>query len=349
MRSAARRCTWPTNRSPRRKLSPQTDIWPLGLIAYYMLTGRSYWKSANDPEASMQALFMEILMAPMAPASQRLLEQGADFTLPASFDDWLMRCIDRVPEQRFESASAAIIALEAALRVQLPASASVHAGAPAGSAQRVAAPARLSRTATVPELPVIGDLRASTVGSMPALESQSLRPHSGLAEAGILGKLRERPLLAALAVGALLSMLVVVALLNGGNPIEPIEAAPASAAPLSPPEATPPVAALPEQAVPAAEQHVIASPQPHPIAADSQLRVAPPVEPVQQPRTAEQPVRSTQALRPTLTRAAPPRGAEPPSTALDPPSSPGAAAKRTNANKPRSAPAAPALNPFDTR
>jgi serine/threonine protein kinase len=54
------------------KLSPQTDIWPLGLIAYYMLTGRRYWKSANDPEASMQALFMEILMAPMAPANSGL-------------------------------------------------------------------------------------------------------------------------------------------------------------------------------------------------------------------------------------------------------------------------------------
>src|SRR5688500_5274471 len=46
-------------------LSPQTDVWALGLITYYVLTGRRYWRSAEQPGAGVQSLFAEILTLPM--------------------------------------------------------------------------------------------------------------------------------------------------------------------------------------------------------------------------------------------------------------------------------------------
>jgi serine/threonine-protein kinase len=96
-------------------VSPCTDVWALGLIAHVLLTGRSYWKSANKPAAIVQSLFAEIVSLPMEPPRQRLRESGLPNRLPEAFDAWLLRCIDRQPERRFESAGAAIDALDRAL------------------------------------------------------------------------------------------------------------------------------------------------------------------------------------------------------------------------------------------
>src|SRR6185503_1006620 len=40
-------------------VSPASDVWALGLIAFYMLTGRSYWLSARD--AAKRPSVMEVL------------------------------------------------------------------------------------------------------------------------------------------------------------------------------------------------------------------------------------------------------------------------------------------------
>lgn len=93
-------------------LSPQTDVWAFGLIAYHMLTGARYWRSGGDQEESnLQALFAEILTLPLAAPSARLREQNVSIELPAAFDAWLLRCIDREASQRFPSAGAAVEAL----------------------------------------------------------------------------------------------------------------------------------------------------------------------------------------------------------------------------------------------
>ena len=92
-------------------LSPQTDVWALGLIAYYMFTASHYWRSANAPSANVQSLFAEILTLPLEAPSVRLRQQNVNVELSPAFDSWLLECIQRDPARRFASAGAAIDAL----------------------------------------------------------------------------------------------------------------------------------------------------------------------------------------------------------------------------------------------
>ena len=97
------------------RISPQTDIWALGLIAFFLLTGRAYWKSANSPDGSITQLYGEILSLPIEPPSLRARELGSATELPAAFDSWFARCVNREPSLRFETAGACGAELVAAL------------------------------------------------------------------------------------------------------------------------------------------------------------------------------------------------------------------------------------------
>jgi serine/threonine protein kinase len=81
-------------------ISPQTDVWALGLIAYYALTGREY-----GPLSGPQ---------PVSP-SRRRREQGVGGRFPIEFDHWFSRCIEREPARRFASAGEAAAELAIAL------------------------------------------------------------------------------------------------------------------------------------------------------------------------------------------------------------------------------------------
>ena len=95
-------------------LSPQTDIWALGLIAYYMLTGSHYWRAATQQTANVQSLFAEILTLPLEAPSVRMKQRDSIIELPQAFDTWLLECIHRDPTKRFSSAGAAVEALAGA-------------------------------------------------------------------------------------------------------------------------------------------------------------------------------------------------------------------------------------------
>lgn len=88
-------------------MGPWTDVWALGLIGFYLLTGKSYWRSANLPDATMTQLFAEVLTYPIVPPSLRVVELAWSVVLPAGFDDWFLRCVNRDPSQRFSSAGEA--------------------------------------------------------------------------------------------------------------------------------------------------------------------------------------------------------------------------------------------------
>lgn len=96
-------------------ITPQTDIWALGLIAFFLLSGRMYWKTANNPEAELHALFVEILSLPLDPPSQRIVAYGGVATWGNAFDAWFARAVNRDPAQRYSSAGLAIAELSDAL------------------------------------------------------------------------------------------------------------------------------------------------------------------------------------------------------------------------------------------
>jgi TonB family protein len=90
------------------KLRPATDVWALGLITFYMLTGKQYWLVANHPEFNLSALLVEVMTLAIEPPSQRGAQLGVTVSLPYAFDGWFLRCLARDPEQRFADAGVAI-------------------------------------------------------------------------------------------------------------------------------------------------------------------------------------------------------------------------------------------------
>jgi serine/threonine protein kinase len=96
-------------------VTPQTDIWALGLVAYYLLTGQSYWKSASRTSGSLSALMAEVLSMPLDPPTQRARETGIEPTFPVAFDAWFHGCVNRHPLERFASAGEAADALSRVL------------------------------------------------------------------------------------------------------------------------------------------------------------------------------------------------------------------------------------------
>jgi serine/threonine protein kinase len=101
----------------RGTLSVQTDVWALGLMVFWALTGRAYWEAANEDDVPIEALLTEILMAPLAPASERARALGVpDGVVPPGLDEWFERCVTREPQARYGGAAEAGRELDQVLR-----------------------------------------------------------------------------------------------------------------------------------------------------------------------------------------------------------------------------------------
>ncbi len=95
-------------------IAPATDVWAIGLLAFYALSGKFYWNAANGIGGTPITLMREITLDPFEPASVRSKRFGGA-TLPPEFDAWFARCTDREPANRFKDAGEAIPALLALL------------------------------------------------------------------------------------------------------------------------------------------------------------------------------------------------------------------------------------------
>jgi serine/threonine-protein kinase len=102
----------PEQVTPGAPIKPAADVWSLGLIAYYLFTGRAFWMTAYEPEASVWRILNEVCVTAMPSASTRAAEQGCAELLPEGFDAWFARCVDRDATLRFQDASEAFAALE---------------------------------------------------------------------------------------------------------------------------------------------------------------------------------------------------------------------------------------------
>jgi tRNA A-37 threonylcarbamoyl transferase component Bud32 len=85
-------------------VTPRTDVWALGLIAFYLLTGTSFWNGARDGTTNLMMLMREIMVDPIPSASQRAVEVGRAGAVPAGFDAWMTRAVVRDPMSRFADA-----------------------------------------------------------------------------------------------------------------------------------------------------------------------------------------------------------------------------------------------------
>lgn len=90
---------------------PAADLWALGLLGYFVLTGRTFWRGrASDSPA---ALRREITLEPLPSATERAGESGVGSLLPKGFDAWFGRCVAREPSARFPSVREARAAFDA--------------------------------------------------------------------------------------------------------------------------------------------------------------------------------------------------------------------------------------------
>ncbi len=98
------------------------DIWAIGLAAFALYTGISFWKHPGDPAA----LAREILSGDIPLASVRASEGHRGARVPLGFDAWFRRCVARDPRMRFTSARDAwavfesTVATSASTRPSLP-------------------------------------------------------------------------------------------------------------------------------------------------------------------------------------------------------------------------------------
>ena len=159
-------------------IQPATDVWAIGLIAFFALTGRHYWRSANAN--NLQAIFAELLVDTIEPASRRAHAFGLSARLPASFDDWFAGCVDRDPSRRFRGASACLRALDSALSgtTNVPADAFAATEAVAAVAPPVTTPVQngpppLAPTQPMQEPQPVAPAPAASPPSPPARRSGS--------------------------------------------------------------------------------------------------------------------------------------------------------------------------------
>ncbi len=136
----------PEQSEEKARITPATDVWAMGLIAFYLLTGRYYWRAANSG-GSLTTLLRELVLEPIESPSLRAAQFGLERALPPGFDDWFLKCVARDVKTRFANADEALRALAPLLEKAPP---SDIASIPViSSARGVESPARSGDEATL--------------------------------------------------------------------------------------------------------------------------------------------------------------------------------------------------------
>ncbi|HLM75917.1 MAG TPA: protein kinase [Polyangiaceae bacterium] len=257
------------------KISPQTDIWALGLIAYRLLTGKDFWTAQT-----LTHLVAQIAYEPIPPPSNLGVKFG-----PA-YDTWFLKCCARDPKDRFASAGEAVTALAEALGVNEASSGfDGRASRPSGTSKKDKHAETIAFAATAHDSGVLAE---SAAGAAKAAAPPEVTPNQRGGEKPQRGRKVATAAAFAIAVGAVGIWLAVS---RGeepeeGTPGTPVNAAGpdgiSSGAPTNPPvvvtpsataqEPPPPEkarlpekAGLPEKAAPTSNA---AAPKPEPSAPD---------------------------------------------------------------------------------
>jgi serine/threonine-protein kinase len=165
-------------------ISPATDLYALGLIAYTLLVGLPYWQSEAETFDNPISFVVHTSKGATDSAVRRAALVGHSF--PPAFDAWFRRATNLDTGARFRSAAELVGALAESLGVaHLP-----YLGAPlspdsTGAVLRVAHATAAAETMAARTAPGTGFDRKST------LSGSSARPKTGLwlglAAAGLVG------------------------------------------------------------------------------------------------------------------------------------------------------------------
>jgi serine/threonine-protein kinase len=93
------------------RITPATDVWALGMLAFHLFTGRHYWPHANRERAPVVSVLVQVVGEPIVPASRRAAQYGVEERVPRGFDAWFGRCVNRDDRARFQDAAEAAEAL----------------------------------------------------------------------------------------------------------------------------------------------------------------------------------------------------------------------------------------------
>lgn len=108
----------PEQFSMHSSVSPATDIYALGLIAFTLLVGKPYWINESKEAQSPIAFALHASKGPEESAVARAAKLNV--ALPEAFDGWFFRATSLIPADRFPSARVAVAELAAVLGVPLP-------------------------------------------------------------------------------------------------------------------------------------------------------------------------------------------------------------------------------------
>lgn len=141
-----RECLPPEQLQQGAAAAPPADTWALGLLAFRLLVGRSYWLHTSTAE-----VVDEITAQPLPSASKRVRDLGSPVMLPPGFDEWFARSVTRDPKRRFAHGSDAAQALRPLLSGVRAAAAAAAAAVPPWGA--IAAPATPAAAPPIAEAP----------------------------------------------------------------------------------------------------------------------------------------------------------------------------------------------------
>jgi serine/threonine protein kinase len=146
-------------------IRPSADVWALGLLTFRLLSGKLYWLAASREKASAFDLAVEMLRAPLVPASVRANELGARDLGPA-FDAWFARAVDRDPSRRYPDAKSAFAELAPMLERQSSLAPLLERGAsaPASTLRRAPRARAVAAVAAIAALVLAGWLAWHALG-----------------------------------------------------------------------------------------------------------------------------------------------------------------------------------------
>ncbi len=98
------------------RLTPAVDIYALGMMAYTLMVGQPYWRREADRSGDLVVFALLVAEGPRESARSRAEAEGV--SLPEAFDPWFARATAQRPEDRFQAASEAALALADALGVK---------------------------------------------------------------------------------------------------------------------------------------------------------------------------------------------------------------------------------------